>query len=545
MNRRTFLKAAGSTALLTMMPHGLRAATRIRRCRPSDAAWPSKAAWNQLNEEVGGNLITVEFPLSILKADPNSDAAKELWKNLKNPFFVGDQVGLTETLGYIDAWTSQPSVYAVAARNAQDIAAAVNFARQNNLRLVVKGGGHSYQGTSNAPDSLLIWTRHMHDIAMHGDFVPQGCANVLKPQSAVTLGAGTIWMQAYDGVTTKGGKYVQGGGCTTVGVAGLIQSGGFGSHSKRYGAAAGSLLEAEVVTADGKIRVANACTNPDLFWALKGGGGGTFGVVSKLTLRLHDLPGFFGVANFTIRAASDDAYKRLIREFVSFYRDHLFNDHWGEQAHFNPDNSLGISMVSYGLDTEQAKQVWKPFLDWVEHSSHDYSLKWPVVISSQPAQQWWDVQWRIDHWPELVFPNPSGSRLTALLDDVLGHIHRQPIFMIDDRPGAGPNNVWWMGDAGQVGWFIWGFESLWLPASLLEDNAQERLATALFASSRYSPFELHFNKGLAGAPCDAIAAAKDTAMNPAVLTAFTLVIAGNAQGFAYPGIPEHDPSFEA
>ena len=58
---------------------------------------------------------------------------------------------------------------------------------------------------------------------------------------------------------------MQGGGCTTVGVAGLIQGGGFGSFSKHYGLAAGSLLEAEVVTADGKIRVANACTNSDLF----------------------------------------------------------------------------------------------------------------------------------------------------------------------------------------------------------------------------------------------------------------------------------------
>jgi FAD/FMN-containing dehydrogenase len=58
------------------------------------------------------------------------------------------------------------SVYAVAARNGHDIAAAVNFAREHNLRLVVKGGGHSYQGTSNAPDSLLIWTRHMHDVTI-------------------------------------------------------------------------------------------------------------------------------------------------------------------------------------------------------------------------------------------------------------------------------------------------------------------------------------------------------------------------------------------
>src|SRR5208337_3981242 len=102
------------------------------------------------------------------------------------------------------------------------------------------------------------------------------------------------------------GAYVQGGGCTTVGVAGLIQSGGFGSFSKHYGTAAAGLLEAEVVTADGKIRIANACTNPDLFWALKGGGGGSFGVVSKLTLRVRDLPEFAGGANFTIKARSDE-----------------------------------------------------------------------------------------------------------------------------------------------------------------------------------------------------------------------------------------------
>src|ERR1700738_4854585 len=147
-------------------------------------------------------------------------------------------------------------------------------------------------------------------------------------------------MQVYDAVTTRGGKYVQGGGCTTVGVAGLIQSGGFGSFSKHYGLVAGSLLEAERVTAHRKIRGAHAYTNADLFWALKGGGGGSYGVVSKVTVRVHDLPEFFGVATFTIKAASDDAYRRLIREFVGFYREHLFNDHWGEQAGVRPDNRI-------------------------------------------------------------------------------------------------------------------------------------------------------------------------------------------------------------
>ena len=92
---------------------------------------------------------------------------KGLLADLHNPFYLGDQPGITQTLGWVDAWTTAPSVYAVAAATASDIAAAVNFARENHLRLVVKGGGHSYQGTSNAPDSLLVWTRHMNDITLH------------------------------------------------------------------------------------------------------------------------------------------------------------------------------------------------------------------------------------------------------------------------------------------------------------------------------------------------------------------------------------------
>ncbi len=540
MNRRAFLRAIGSAALLPILPRRLWASTNFRRSRPSDATWPSQSAWKQLNEQVGGNLIPVDFPLSALKTDPDGAAAKLLLENIRNPFYIGDQPGLTQTLGWVDAWATKPSVYAVAARNAHDIAAAVNFARENDLRLVVKGGGHSYQGTSNAPDSLLIWTRHMHDIEMHDRFVPQGCEHAMQPQPAVTVGAGTIGMQAYDAVTTRAGKYVQGGGCTTVCLGGLIQSGGFGSYSKHYGTAAGGLLEAEVVTADGQIRIANACTNPDLFWALKGGGGGSFGVVSKMTLRVHDLPEFFGAANFTVKAASDDAYRRLLREFVSFYHDHLFNDHWGEQAHVKPDNTLEISMTSYGLDPDQAKKVWQPFLDLVAGSPNDFSTKGRVNIGSIPARHWWDVQWWKEHWPEIAFPRDG--LLHGMLDDVLIHALPQPLFDFDTRPGAGPNNAWWKGDGGQVAWFIWGFESLWMPASLLEPDSQQHLADALFDSSRHSGFELHFNKGLAGAPPDVIAAAKDTATNPAVLTAFALAIAGDAQKPAYPGIPGHEPS---
>jgi len=510
-----FLKAAGAASLVPLWPRHLCASPAIRRARPSDPGWPPKQAWKRLNEAVGGNLIPVDFPINACLSSSESAGCKALFASLKNPYYIGDNPGVTQTLGWVDAWTTKPSVYAVAARNADDIAAAVNFAREHKLRLVVKGGGHSYQGTSNGPDSLLIWTRHMHDITIDPGFVPQGCQSTHAPQRAVTVGSGTIWLQAYDAVTTKAGAYVQGGGCTTVGVAGLIQSGGFGSFSKHYGMAATGLLEAEIVTADGKVRIANACTNPDLFWALKGGGGSTFGVVSKLTLRVRDLPELAGGANFSVKASSDDAYRRLIRQFVGFYREALFNDHWGEQAHFSPDNKLEISMVHFGLETEQSQKVWQPFLNWVEQSSGAYTIESEPVIGSMPFRHWWDVDWRKEH--------------------------HHDVFKVDSRPGVGPSNVWWNGDSGQVGWVVWGFESLWMPASLLQDNSQEKLANALFAASRFSEVELHFNKGLAGAPPEAIEAAKDSAMNPAVCGAFALAIVADGQGPAYPGIPGHEP----
>jgi FAD/FMN-containing dehydrogenase len=526
MNRRTLLKHLAAVPLLPRLwpdlPTLVQSALSSKpghRVRPSDRSWPSASSWEKLKQQVGGNLIQVQFPLAACQGASHGASCEDVLKNLGNPYYIGDQPGLTQTLGWANAWTTKPSVYAVAVRNANDIAAAVNFARENHLRLVVKGGGHSYQGTSNAPDSLLIWTRHMNDITVHAAFVPQGCGNSQSPQPAVTLGAGAIWMHAYDAVTTKGGRYVQGGGCTTVGVAGLIQSGGFGSFSKHYGLAAAGLLEAEVVTADGKIRIANTCTNPDLFWALKGGGGGSIGVVSKLTLRVRELPEFFGGALFTVKAASDDAFRRLLHQFVDLYHTSLCNDHWGEQAHVNSDNSLTISMVSYGLDSAQAKKVWQPFLDWVAGSASVYALKAPPIIGSLPARNWWDPEWRAQH--------------------------HHPVFVLDSRPGASPGDVWWTGDGGQVGQFLYGFESLWLPASLLEDDSQARLVNSLFASSRHWDVELHFNKGLAGAPADAIAAARDTAMNPAVLDAFALAIIASGEGHAYPGLRGHEPDLAA
>src|SRR5439155_1438633 len=110
---------------------------------------------------------------------PEGLACLEALRRLKNPYWLGDQPSLTQASGWLDAWTSTPSAFAVAAAKTGDVVAAVNFARQHNVRLVVKGGGHSYHGASSSADSLLIWTRAMNDVVLHDAFVPDGGAGAI------------------------------------------------------------------------------------------------------------------------------------------------------------------------------------------------------------------------------------------------------------------------------------------------------------------------------------------------------------------------------
>jgi FAD/FMN-containing dehydrogenase len=519
MSRRTLLRGFATTPFLsnfcaraaTPTPRALRPRARVR---PGDPGWPAEDDWSRLNENVGGGLIKVQPPFAACAAAPDSGACAETFKRLKNPYYLGDEVGLTQTLGWVDAWTSQPSAYAVAARTSSDVVAAVNFARERNLRLVVKGGGHSYLGTSNAADSLLIWTRKMNAITIHEAFIGAGCTGRQAPQPAVTVEAGALWGHVYDAVMTKAGRYVQGGGCLTVGVAGLIQSGGFGSFSKAYGMAAANLLEAEVVTADGTLRTVNACTDPDLFWGIKGGGGGSLGVVTRLTLRTHDLPAFFGAVFATIKANSDAAYRRLIGKVIEFYAGTLFNPHWGEQIGFRPGRILSIAMTFQGLDQQQADALWRPFLSWVADSPQDFDMLSPPAVLAAPARSFWDP---------------------GFLKQVPG------LVLADDRAGAPAGNVFWASNLEEAGQVLHGYQSAWIPASLLRGERQQALADALLAAAQHWSVTLHVNKGLAGARAEMVEAARDTATNPAMLDAFALIISGAHGPPAYPGIRGREP----
>ena len=499
MKRRNLLAASLALAGAAALPfRPARAA--VNTVRPGSSGWPTDADWSELNRAAGGHLAPVTLP------DLNDPAVRKL---VSNPFFLGDQPGLTQSSGWLDAWRSSPSAYVVAAESAADVAAAVRFARAHNLRLVVKGGGHSYLGASNAPDSLLIWTRRMNAIEVHDSFTPAGSS--AAPVPAVSVGAGCIWLHAYQAVSVGAGRYVQGGGCTTVGVAGLVQGGGFGSFSKTFGTAAASLLEAEIVTAEGEIRVVNPVQEPDLFWALKGGGGGTFGVITRLTLATHALPETFGSLSLSIHARSDEAYRRLIARFVDLYATSLCNPHWGEQVECGPSNRLEVHMEFQGLTADQARAAWKPLIDFADANAADYEGQNSLAALTVPGRRYWDADFLRRNAPHAI--------------------------VLDGRPGAPATDYWSSGDADQVGVFWHAYTSAWMPASLLKPENQAQLVDAWFAASRHWSVGFHFNKGLAGAPAGAAAASRDTAMNPDVLDAFALAIIAMAGPPAFPGFP--------
>ena len=175
------------------------------------------------------------------------------------------------------------------------------------------------------------------------------------------------------------------------------------------------ILEAEVVTADGMVRTANACTHPDLFWAIKGGGGGSFGIITRLTLQTHNLPAVFGGAFVRVKA-NWSCIPAFGPRIIEFYSQVLFNLHWGEQIAFRPDNLCAISMVFQALDRAQAKAIWAPFFDWITSFPDEFTMLGEPAVLALPARLFWDP---------------------ATLKQAPG------VVLSDNRPGAPEAHVFW------------------------------------------------------------------------------------------------------
>ena len=222
--------------------------------------------------------------------------------------FVGEVIEPADS-GYAEACkmfnsmiARRPSVIARCA-STSDVVAAVNLARDHDLEVAVRSGGHSVAGLSICDDGILIDLAGMKEVAVDPD------ARIARS------GGGVLWGD-FDAATQEHGLHTPGGRVTTTGVGGFTTGGGYGWTSSKHGLTCDNLVSAEVVTADGRVLTASEDENEDLFWGICGGGG-NFGVVTRFDYRLHPLGPtvFAGLSLYPLGRAGEAA--RAWREFVA------------------------------------------------------------------------------------------------------------------------------------------------------------------------------------------------------------------------------------
>ncbi|KAI2465659.1 hypothetical protein F4781DRAFT_408479 [Annulohypoxylon bovei var. microspora] len=172
--------------------------------------------------------------------------------------------------------------YAVSVRNVAQIQLAVNFARNLNLRVVIKNTGHDFAAKSVGMGALSIWTHNLKQIRFFRNYL-QGSYR----GPAFKLGSGIQAFEAYEAARNNGVTIVGGEGRTVGVMGGFLMGGGHSPLSSLYGLAADQVLSMEVVTADGRFVTASETSHPSLFWALRGGGGSTFGVVTSVVVKAY------------------------------------------------------------------------------------------------------------------------------------------------------------------------------------------------------------------------------------------------------------------
>ncbi|KAI0460429.1 putative 6-hydroxy-D-nicotine oxidase [Xylaria acuta] len=307
---------------------------------PGDLLWPLQPVWKIFNLLTGGALIkTVPIGAACYKNSGHYDADKcqEIlahWNespthaddptSIMSPLYQGKTCMPQNSNGSTCDVGGFPS-YAVNVSTVAQVQLAINFARNTNVRLVVKNTGHDFLGKSTGAGALSIWTHNLKTI----DFIEHytGCGYT---GPAMKLGAGVEVGELY-AAADKYGVSAVGGECKGVGVTGgYIQGGGHSPLSSLYGLGADQVLSIDIVLPNGRFITADKKHNADIFWAVRGGGGSTFGVVTSMTVKVHPKMVFSGLtfyvttgndslANVTTEAftAALEAYWRKFPDYAA------------------------------------------------------------------------------------------------------------------------------------------------------------------------------------------------------------------------------------
>jgi FAD/FMN-containing dehydrogenase len=248
-----------------------------------------------------------------------------------------------------------------------DVVAAVNFARDNDLTPTVRGGGHSVAGLSSSDGGFVLDLSSMRGVQVDPE------ARLARVQGGAVLGDVDRETQVF-GLATPFGV------ASETGVAGLTLGGGYGWLRRKHGLACDNLVSAQVVGADGEVRTASAETNPELLWALRGGGG-NFGVVTSFTFRLHPVGPVVAFAGVFYPVESAAEVLRGYRDYFASAPDEVSSEALSLTFPADPglpepihDQQCFVVGAVYAGDADQGMQVMQPLRE----------LATPLADISQP-----------------------------------------------------------------------------------------------------------------------------------------------------------------
>ncbi|KAH6679924.1 hypothetical protein F5X68DRAFT_244846 [Plectosphaerella plurivora] len=361
-----------------------RTPSSLFKCKtfPGDVLYPGSLVWKIFDLLTGGALIKTVPIGAVCYEGEHYDAAacEELlasWST--SPAHIVDPTSVMSPLFY--GATCQPQnaatggkcelgglpPYSVNVTNVAQIQLAVNFARNLNLRLVVHNTGHDFLGKSTGAGALSIWTRHLKEIKLIEDYKSH-----CYEGPAMRLGAGVEVRELYEAADAAGYTAV-GGECRTVGVTGgYIGGGGHSPLSTIAGLGSDQVLSVDIVTPDGRFITADEEQNSDLFWAVRGGGAATWGVVTSMTVKVHPKMPFSGMSWSIITPAmnmTEDTFWAVIESYWRRFPEFSAQKSYGYSVLFPIGPGLYLwnmePWIVPGMHLDEFKEMVAPLLeDW-------------------------------------------------------------------------------------------------------------------------------------------------------------------------------------
>lgn len=255
--------------------------------------------------------------------------------------------------------------YVVNATSAAQIQLAVNFARNLNLRLVVKNTGHDFKGRSAGAGALSIWTHHLKNLEYVENFTLGSYSGPV-----IKGGSGVQGTELYEFADANNVTAIAGEGRTVGWGGGYIAGGGHSPLSSKYGMAADQIVSIDLVTPDGRFITANEEENSDLFWGLRGGGGSTFGVVTSYTIKVHPQLDPIVISTFSISTSGNnvttDVFWDAIKTYFSMIPMFVDAGTYAYWYFFNVNNVLSLTFygwVAPGYTTSSFENLTAPLFD--------------------------------------------------------------------------------------------------------------------------------------------------------------------------------------